>query len=107
MPEQSKLEQIGIEQRNNLIANKIYNSETGNQYNSTHTRAISDTETPIYGKGTGEYMDTQNGGGSYDINGTPDNMQSGRLANLASNDYNPSETYQAPDTSGNVGQVHF
>lgn len=105
MSEQSKLERIGIEQRENLVARSIYN--TSDSYSVTHTRAISDDETPIPGKGTGLFLDTENGGGSYDINGVPGSIMSGRTSNLSQNIYNKESGYQTPDTSGNIGQITF
>ena len=71
------------------------------------TRALSDAETPVAGKGTGVFLDTYNGGGSLDINGNPAAAGSGRLQNVATNQYNGNNTYQHPDTSGNVGQFSF
>jgi hypothetical protein len=60
---------------------------------------------------TGVFLDTYNGGGSFDLNGAPNAAGSGRLAAYANNlstwGYGPSIYYTAPDTSGNVGQVLF
>lgn len=105
MPTQSKLELIAIQQRNVLSPMNTYSLDTGNNYGSTHTRAMSDTETPEYGKGTGVYMDTMNGGSSTDKFGAPSASGSGRIANMAANQYNQDNRYTAPDTTGNVGQV--
>jgi hypothetical protein len=108
MAEQSKLEQIGITQRGTLIPFNFYNNvANGNGYSATHTRAKSDTETPVAGKGTGSYMDTSNGGGSLDVYGSSLAVGSGRLGNLTFNHYNQNAGYEHPDTSGNVGQVHW
>jgi len=103
---QSKLEQIAIAQRGVLIPFNNYNSTAdANNYSSTHTRALSDNETPVNGKGTGVFLDTENGGGSLDIYGIPNAMGSGRVGNVVFNQYNKNERYQNPDTSGNVGMV--
>jgi hypothetical protein len=104
------LEQIAIAKRNALIANNNYdNVANSNNYGVTHTRALSDTLTPIYGKGTGLFLDTYNGGGDFDINGNPAIAGSGRLAAYANNGatwgYTPTTEYTAPDTSNNIGQV--
>ena len=106
----NRLEQIAIAQRNVLIASNNYdNANPSNNYSATHTRALSDQATPIYGKGTGIFLDTYNGGGDVDINGNPVYGGSGRLAAFANNGstwgYTPSSNYTAPDTTGNVGQV--
>lgn len=107
MAEQSKLEQIAIEQRAQLLGMNIYNQTVGNQYSVSHTRAKSDTETPIQGKGTGVYMDTHNGGGYEDIHGVAGTVGTGRLASLAMNDYNYETPYETPDTSLNIGQINL
>ena len=108
----NRLEQAAIATRNTLIAiNNYDNVDDANNYTSTHTRALSDQQTPVYGKGTGVFLDTYNGGGSFDLNGAPNAAGSGRLAAYANNlstwGYGPSVYYTAPDTSGNVGQVLF
>lgn len=103
---QSKLEQAAIEARNNLIPFNTYNdADANNNYGATHTRAKSDEETPVYGKGTGVNFDSYNGGSSIDIYGNPNYAGSGRIPLLASNQYNDNNGYTTPDTSGNVGQV--
>jgi hypothetical protein len=72
MSGQSKLEEIAIAKRKELIAGNTYNSVSDtNKYSATHTRAMSDNTTPVNGKGTGVFLDTYNGGGSLDINGSP------------------------------------
>ncbi len=106
----NKLEIIAIAQRNSLIASNGYdNVAASNNYSATHTRALSDQATPIYGKGTGLFLDTYNGGGDIDINGNPVYGGSGRLAAFANNGatwgYTPQVNYTAPDTTANVGQV--
>jgi len=103
---QSKLEEIAINQRNILIAKNTYNTESDtNTYNATHSRATSDEKTPVNGKGTGEFLDVFNGGGSLDIFGNPAKAGSGRLKNVATNEFNNDKPYTAPDTSQNTGQI--
>jgi len=106
----NKLEQAAIANRERLIAKNNYNNEDdANNYTAKHTRALSDNRTPIYGKGTGIFLDTYNGGGDYDVNGNPAIAGSGRLAAFANNSstwgYGPTKYYTAPDTSQNKGQV--
>jgi hypothetical protein len=108
----NKLEQAAIATREALIARNNYNNaDDNNNYSATHTRALADEETPIYGKGTGVFLDTFNGGGDLDVNGNPTYGGSGRLAAFANNSstwgYGPDSYYEHPDTSGNVGQVTF
>ena len=86
-----------------MLVKNHYN--TNDNYSATHTRALSDKITPINGKGTGKFMDTNNGGGSLDIYGVPQAAGSGRLANLAVNQYKQNSGYEKPDTSANIGQV--
>lgn len=108
----NKLEQAAIATRDSLIARNNYNNaDDSNNYSATHTRALADQTTPVYGKGTGVFLDTYNGGGDLDVNGNPTYGGSGRLAAFANNTstwgYGPNSYYQHPDTSGNVGQVSF
>lgn len=104
----NKLEQAAIAARDALIPINTYKGDDdSNKYSSTHTRAVSDQETPVYGKGTGVFLDTYNGGGSMDINGSPSAAGSGRIQNIATNEYNQNNQYQHPDTSGNEGQFTF
>ncbi len=104
----NKLEQAAIAARNATLPINTYNDDSsGNEYSATHTRALSDQNTPVAGKGTGVFLDTYNGGGSLDINGNPAAAGSGRIQNVASNQFNDLNTYQYPDTSGNEGQVTF
>jgi len=108
MAEQSKLELIGIAQRQAQINFNNYNNySTDNNYSTSHTRAKSDDITPVQGKGTGQYMDTRHGGGSYDIYGIASATGSGRLGNVGFNHYNENNGYEKPDTSKNIGQVSF
>ena len=104
----NKLEQAAIAARNATLPINTYNADSaGNEYSATHTRALSDETTPVAGKGTGVFLDTYNGGGSIDINGATNAVGSGRIQNVAKNEFNPNNTYQHPDTSGNEGQFSF
>lgn len=115
---QSPLEAAAITQRNILMAISTYNNAAvANNYTATHTRAISDASTPIYGKGSGQFLDIDNYGGvggEWDINGNQANsVGSGRNPAMGLNGstwgYGPSglgmQNYQHPNTAGNVGQV--
>lgn len=104
----NKLEQAALAARANNVAFNTYKSDDdSNKYSATHTRALSDQQTPVNGKGTGVFLDTYNGGGSMDINGNPNAAGSGRLQNKAFNQYNENNQYQHPDTSANEGQFSF
>ena len=100
----NKLELAALQQRAALIPLNSYNSSDQSQkYGATHPNALSDGDAK--GKGTSTYLDTYNGGASVDIYGNANYAGSGRLQNVAFNQYNPNNGYQTPDTSGNVGQV--
>lgn len=101
----TKLEIIAREARERTITNNVY--QTTNQYSETHTRAISDELTPENGKGTGRYLDTTDGGSRTDKKGVVGKANTGREGNLVLNQYNKTNEYQRPDTSGNVGQIRF
>jgi hypothetical protein len=108
----NKLEEAAILARvKNLVKNTYDSENNSNSYTVTHTRALSDNETPVYGKGTGIFLDIFNGGGYDDINGVPKWAGSGRLAaytnNLSTWGYGPGSTYTAPDTTLNSGQVNI
>jgi hypothetical protein len=108
MAQQSDLEKIAIQVRDGLVVRNTYNSvDDSNNYGETHTRALSDQQTPVAGKGTGVFLDTYNGGGDYDINGHPNKPGSGRIKNKAFNEYNEDKVYEHPDTTLNQGQVNF
>jgi hypothetical protein len=101
MAERSKLDLLATEFREILLAKNAFNdADPSNNYSVNHTKALSDSETPIKGKGTGVYLDTYNGGGDLDINGNPEFPGSGRNAALAMNKgkwgYGPDSPYQAP-----------
>lgn len=115
---QSPLEAAAITQRNILIPKNTYNNvAAANNYGATHTRAVSDTTTPIYGKGSGQFLDIFNYGGvggEWDIHGNQSNsIGSGRNPELTLNasiwGYGPSQVagsdYVHPNTSLNIGQV--
>ena len=104
----NKLEEAAKAARLSLVTKNTYKGDdNSNNYTATHTRALSDQETPVNGKGTGIFLDTYNGGGSQDINGSPTAAGSGRIKNIAFNEYNKDKIYVHPDTSGNKGQVTF
>lgn len=100
----NKLEQAALQQRGVLIPLNTYNhASPNNEYSGQHPNALGDGD--IKGKGTGIFLDILNGGGDLDINGNPNYAGSGRIQNVAVNQYNSNQAYTAPDTSGNVGQV--
>lgn len=102
----NKLELVGLSRRAEIIPFNTYNNtDESKKYGVTHTRAKSDTETPDYGRGTGLFLDTYNGGNNIDINGNPSLIGSGRKQNLALNLYNQDNGYKTPDTSANIGMV--
>jgi len=103
MANRSKLDMLAEEARlKNITKNAFNGVADANQYSATHTKALSDSETPVQGKGTGVYMDTYHGGGDFDINGNPAIPGSGRMAAFANNlskwGYGPGSPYSAPDT---------
>ena len=114
---QTPLEAAAIAARATLIPINIYNNAApANEYTATHTRALSDGLTPVYGKGSGGFLDINNYGGvggSYDINGNANYAGSGRNPEMSLNNtlwgYGPQglsmQNYTAPNTSLNVGQV--
>ena len=115
---QSPLEAAAIAARATLLPTNIYNNAApANEYTATHTRALSDNTTPVYGKGSGGFLDIDNYagvGGDWDINGNQANsVGSGRIPAFALNNstwgYGPTglgmTPYQHPNTAGNVGQV--
>jgi hypothetical protein len=115
---QSPLEAAAIAARNTLLPINTYNNAAvSNEYTATHTRAISDQSTPVYGKGSGQFLDIDNYsgvGGEWDKNGNQANsVGSGRNAAIALNGstfgYGPAAlgmtNYQHPNTGANLGQV--
>ena len=117
MANQSKLESAAIIARKDNLVKNTYNSDSNsNEYSGTHTRAVSDSTTPIYGKGSGGFLDITNYGGvggDLDINGMSSIPGSGRIPAFALNSstwgYGPTalgmQTYEHPDTGLNIGQV--
>jgi hypothetical protein len=114
---QTPMEAAAIAARAILIPINTYNNYApSNEYTATHTRALSDSTTPIYGKGSGGFLDIDNYGGvggDYDINGNATYAGSGRNPELSMNNslwgYGPAglgmTVYQNPNTSLNIGQV--
>jgi hypothetical protein len=97
---------------------------TGNindQYGLTHTNALSDTQSPYNGKGTGDGVSNgvygaiynYNGGSIEDIEGATAVQGSGRNPQVILNaglwGYGPNQiagsNYTQPNTSANIGQV--
>jgi hypothetical protein len=111
------MEAAAIAARAILIPINTYNNYASpNEYSPTHTRALSDSTTPVYGKGSGGFLDIDNYGGvggDFDINGNSSYAGSGRNPELSLNNslwgYGPAglsmTAYQYPDTSLNIGQV--
>ena|ERR1017187_3986707 len=115
---QTPLEIAAIAARNAILPVNTYNnSAPANEYTATHTRAMSDSTTPVPGKGSGIFLDIDNYagvGGAYDINGNQNvAIGSGRNSEMGLNSsiwgYGPVgmnlTPYKAPNTAGNVGQV--
>ena len=115
---QSPLEAAAIAQRAILIPINTYNNyAVANEYTATHTRALSDQTTPVYGKGSGQFLDIDNYGGvggDYDINGNQAlYVGSGLLPEMTLNaglwGYGPvglgDTPYVSPNTALNIGQV--
>lgn len=94
----SRLDEIAQERRRALTITNVYSNTTGNIYGVTHpnaTQAVGDRDPDnIRGKGTGQFLDTNNGGSSLDINGTPDFPNSGRVGTLFLNYYNRTRPYE-------------
>lgn len=112
---ETKLDQIGKEQRDKLFPKNTYNSsDTAKNYSSVHPNALahdhgSDDPRDLKGKGTGQYLDTnpdnqRGAGGYYDIFGSDSDISSGRLNNLKVNPYNVNNPYTPPVIGGNVNQ---
>jgi len=75
---------IGEEQRKKLIPKNDY-KET-NKYSSTNPDALGDGDE--YGKGTGIFLDTANGGSSVDV--------IERINEIKINEYQPNKPYTTP-----------
>ena len=114
---QTPLEVAAIAARNTLIPINTYNNyAVANEYTATHSRALSDATTPVYGKGSGNFLDINNYpgvGGSLDINGAVAYAGSGRNQEITLNagtwGYGPTaiagSDYTMPNTALNIGQV--
>jgi hypothetical protein len=114
---QSPMEAAAIAARATLIPINTYNNyAAANEYTATHTRALSDKTTPVYGKGSGGFLDIDNYGGvggTLDVNGSSSYAGSGRNPELSLNNslwgYGPAGLnmtgYKQPNTSLNKGQV--
>ena len=100
------LSELNDKYRKQNIVKNIYLSK-GNQYSNTNSRALSDDETPVLGKGTGVYLDTINGGSKIDENGNPNVQGSGRKGNTLKNYYTKDNGYTKPDMGNEEGQVQF
>ena len=94
----SKLEELAEQFRiDNLIKN-TYQKDESKQYKGTHPNATSDGDAK--GKGTGSFLDTYNGVSDLDINGNPTEPGTGRVNNIAKNQYNSENPYTTPDVDG-------
>ena len=98
----SKLVEIANMSRDEHKIKNVYYEQNGFIYNDQHPNATqsiggSDDQYNAKGKGTGVLFDTTNGGGSYDINGRPDVINSGRLAIYNENIYTPNSKYECID----------
>lgn len=88
---------IAEENRNKSFSSNVYSPD--NPYTGLHPNALQkngspDDPTNYKGKGTGNFLDTSNGGGYYDIYGHPKTPNSGRNALLASNRYSPTNQFK-------------
>lgn len=123
MGKQSRLESEALNYRKETLIINDYQKEVGKEYSADHedAKAHNDELHPL-GKGTGSgghtysipnpnasktqikrQIDTENGGGSYDIYGRP-SVGGGRNRLLAINLYSKEEAYgfDSVDTSANV-----
>jgi len=93
-----KLSRIAQEARERLFNINSYNPLANNIYSESHPNANQEIgqgdPLNIRGKGTGQYLDIENGGGEYDINGRPEVYNSGRRG-IYSNIYSPQHQYEA------------
>ena len=76
-PSCDRLGQIAEEARQGLITQNVYQDISGKRYDATHPNATQaqggvDDRLNVKGKGTGEYLDTTNGGGYTDQFGKPE-----------------------------------
>ena len=98
----SKLEELGSEFRKKNIVKNTYQNAQGNEYGSKHPNAQSDGDSK--GKGTGNFLDTYNGGSTLDELGSPEDPGSGRIANIAKNQFSAEKPYRLPETNDNNNQ---
>ena len=75
---------IGEEQRKKLIPKNDYKEQ--NKYSATNPDALGDGDE--YGKGTGIFLDTANGGSSVDV--------IERINEIKINEYQPNKSYTTP-----------
>jgi hypothetical protein len=75
---------IGEEQRKKLIPKNDYKEQ--NKYSSTNPDALGDGDE--YGKGTGIFLDTANGGSSVDV--------IERINEIKINEFQPNKPYTTP-----------
>jgi hypothetical protein len=118
---QSDMEYAAILQRNTLIPINTYNSyAAANQYSLTHTRAITDSQTPNHGRGTGIFLDIDNYNAALDWdrfgNPQPGSIVGAGIGRTPSITLNNATwgmgpaglgmtNYTSPNTALNVGQV--
>ena len=104
----SKLEKLGDEFRVENLKGNTYKKDDSKQYSSKHPNALTSEGK---GKGTGEYLDTYNGGSETDIKGNGTISKTGREALIAENEskngaatgpngYGPDKPYKAPELDG-------
>lgn len=93
-----RLSEIADKARENLITQNVYQNLPGKSYNSRHPNATQeqggvDDRNNIKGKGTGQYLDTTNGGSSVDVNGKPELGIGGRADAQTKNLYTSDNPY--------------
>ena len=104
----SKLEELADQYRVENLKGNTYQKDEGKKYSPTHPNALTGKGK---GKGTGEYLDTYNGGSEVDIKGNPTISKTGRESLIAENEtkngavngpngYGPDKPYRAPDLDG-------
>ncbi len=82
----NELGKVGEIRRDDYLLPKNDYVAEKNQYSATNPDAISDGD--LFGKGTGIFLDTANGGSSTD--------KSERIANIVSNKYKSNSVYTTP-----------
>ena len=98
----SKLEELGNEFRKKNIVKNTYQNAQGNEYGTKHPNAKSDGDSK--GKGTGNFLDTYNGGSTLDELGSAEDPGSGRIGNIAKNKFSAEKPYRLPETDENNNQ---